>query len=122
MYSLKGFLKKKMDTQQISEKFQKREFVITDNSSQYPQDIIFQLVQDKVSLIETANEGDEITVHFNLRGREWTSPKDGQVKYFNSLDAWKIDQEAASPLAQSDDPGATEDSFLPDQEDDDLPF
>ena len=30
-------------------------------------------------------------VSFNLRGREWTSPQ-GEVKYFNSLDAWRIEK------------------------------
>jgi hypothetical protein len=37
------------------------------------------------------NAGEQIEVSFNLRGREWTSPQ-GEVKYFNSLDAWRIDK------------------------------
>jgi len=122
MYSLKGSLKKKMDVQQINDTFKKREFVVTENSGQYPQDILFQLVQDKVNLIDTINEGGELTVHFNLRGREWTSPKDGQVRYFNSLDAWKIDLDNSAPATPTDDPGATEESFAQEQGDDDLPF
>ena len=71
---LTGTLKVKSNEQQISEKFRKREFVITDNSSQYPQHIMFQLTQDKCSLLDSYNVGDEIKVYFNLRGREWTSP------------------------------------------------
>lgn len=85
-----GILKVKGNTQQVSEKFKKREFVITDNSSQYPQHIQFQLVQDKTNILDTYNVGDEIKVYFNLRGREWTNPQ-GEVKYFNSLDAWRIE-------------------------------
>ena len=91
MYSLTGAVKVKKETQQISEKFKKREFVVTDNSGQYPQDILFQLTQDKTSLLDSVNEGEEITVNFFLRGREWTSPQ-GEVRYFNSLDVWKIDK------------------------------
>ena len=29
-------------------------------------------------------------IEFSLRGREWRSPS-GDVKYFNSLDVWKIE-------------------------------
>ena len=90
MYNVTGTLKVKNQEQQISEKFKKREFVITDNSSQYPQHISFQLTQDKCSLLDTCKVGDEIKVHFNLRGREWTNPQ-GEVKFFNSLEAWKIE-------------------------------
>lgn len=90
MFTLKGKLIVKGDEQQINEKFKKREFVVQDDSTQYPQVIQFQLVQDKCSLLDAYNEGDEISVNFNLRGREWTSPKDGQVKYFNTLEAWKL--------------------------------
>jgi hypothetical protein len=31
-----------------------------------------------------------VEVSFNLRGREWTSPT-GDVKYFNTLEAWRIE-------------------------------
>ena len=85
-----GILKVKSEAQQVSEKFKKREFVITDNSSQYPQHISFQLTQDKCNLIDQYNVGDELKIHFNLRGREWTSPKN-EVKYFNTLEAWRIE-------------------------------
>ena len=61
--------------QQVSDKFKKREFVITENSSQYPQHISFQLTQDRCALLEPFKEGAEIKVFFNLRGREWTSPE-----------------------------------------------
>jgi hypothetical protein len=35
--------------------------------------------------------GNQLEVSFNLRGREWTSPA-GEVKYFNTLEAWKIER------------------------------
>ena len=34
--------------------------------------------------------GEEIKVSFNLRGREWT--RDNEVRYFNTLDAWRIER------------------------------
>lgn len=83
------------DVQQVSASFKKREFVLqyADNPM-YPQYPFFQFVQDKVDLLNLFNVGDTVKVEFNLNGREWTSPQ-GEVKYFNSLDAWKITLESA---------------------------
>ena len=91
MFKLSGTVKKVFPTVQVSEKFSKREFVVTESSSMYPQDILFQLTQDKCSMLDGVNVNDSIEVSFNLRGREWTNPQ-GEVKYFNSLDAWRIDR------------------------------
>jgi hypothetical protein len=91
MFKLSGTVKKVFQTVQVSEKFSKREFVVTESTGMYPQDILFQLTQDKCSLLDGVNENDSIEVSFNLRGREWTNPQ-GEVKYFNSLDAWRIDR------------------------------
>ena len=86
-----GILKVKQDTVQVSDKFKKREFVIelTDNPK-YPQFINFQLVQDSCPMIDQFNLDDKIRVEFDLRGRKWTDPN-GVDKYFNSLQAWKIE-------------------------------
>lgn len=87
--NITGKLKAKFDTQKVSEKFQKREFVLTtEASTPYPQHVSFQLTQDKVNLLDNFNEGDELEVHFNLRGREWNGPQG--IKYFNTLEAWEI--------------------------------
>ena len=105
---LKGLVKVVSETVQVNEKFSKREFVITDSSSMYPQDIMFQLTQDKCGLIDGVKAGDELNVHFNLRGREWTSPQ-GEVKYFNTLEAWRIErgneapQQAPAPMDKPND-------------------
>ncbi|MEI6489657.1 MAG: DUF3127 domain-containing protein [Bacteroidota bacterium] len=95
-----GVLKVKGETVRVSDKFTKREFVITDNSSQYPQHISFQLTQDKCSLLDAYQVGSEIKVHFNLRGREWTSPQ-GELKHFNSLEALRIEGGGASNKSNS---------------------
>ncbi len=89
-----GQLKLKYDTQKVSEKFQKRDFVLsTDLSTPYPQHVSFQVTQDKCSMLDTFNEGDEIKVQFNLRGREWNGPQG--IKFFNTLEAWRIEKVAA---------------------------
>jgi len=120
-YTLTGKVKVINDVQQISDTFKKREFVITDDSSQYPQHISFQTVQDKTKELDGINVGDEIEVSFNLRGREWTSPQ-GELKHFNSLDCWRIKPAgAAAPMQQVAPPSAADLPPLPDAEDD-LPF
>ena len=66
-----GQLKMKASTQVVSDKFSKRDFVLaTDLSTPYPQFVSFQVTQDKCAVLDGYNVGDEIKVHFNLRGRE----------------------------------------------------
>lgn len=85
-----GTFHMKQETQTVSDKFKKREFVLkTEGSTPYPQFVSFQVTQDKCSLLDSYNEGDEIKVHFNLRGREWNGLKG--IKYFNTLEAWRIE-------------------------------
>ena len=130
MYKFQGKIKVINDTQEISEKFKKREFVVTDTSSMYPQDVMFQSVQDKCAILDEFSVEDEVEVSFNLRGREWTSP-DGVVKYFNTLDAWRIEKMGQSNSIPASGPSdmnlntettaaATDDSNT--DKGDDLPF
>ncbi len=127
MYKFQGKIKVINETQEISEKFKKREFVVTDTSSMYPQDVMFQSVQDKCDMLNGYGVEDQVEVSFNLRGREWTSP-DGVVKYFNTLDAWRIEKvgqgggiPAAGPSDMSLDAQAAP-AAKATEEKDDLPF
>jgi hypothetical protein len=120
-YELTGTLKLKKDEQKVSDTFKKREFVVTDNSSNYPQHILFQLKQDKCRILDNYNPGDEVKVSFFISGREWS--KDGSVKYFTSLDAWRIDGvEKGSSSNQDSGSYATEAALPATEEQDDLPF
>ena len=89
--NVKGRLHLKGETQQISQKFAKRDFVIQ-TEDKYPQLILLQLTQDKCPLLDDYEVGDAIDADINIRGREWTSPK-GEVKYFNTLEAWRFNRE-----------------------------
>ena len=124
MFKINGILKVKNDTQVISDKFQKREFVVTDASGNYPQDILFQLTQDRTNLLDDFNVNEVVNVTFNIRGREWTSPK-GEVKYFNSLDAWKLEKAdgGGAPTPADVEPKSADSAeTLVEEDDDDLPF
>ena len=78
--------------------FQKRDLVIT-TEEQYPNDIIIQFTQSKCALLDTLQVGQRVNVHFNLQGREWTSPQ-GEVKYFNTVVGWKIELIQTTNVAQ----------------------
>ena len=77
-------------TQEIGAKgFRKRELVVT-TAEDYPQMLLIEFTQDKVDLLNNFSEGQSVKVAINLRGREWINPQ-GEAKYFNSLQGWKID-------------------------------
>ena len=124
MFNVSGTLKEVYQEQQVSDRFKKREFVLTVTSSQYPQYVIFQLTQDKCSLIDPFQAGEEIKVHFNLRGREWKD-KEGKIRYFNSLEAWKLEKGASANTATVSTSVSQEsvpESFSNKSVEDDLPF
>ena len=98
-YQLVGKLKMIKDLEQISETFRKREFVVTVQDGDYPQDIMFQSANKNSDAINSFAVGSDVSVTFNLRGREWTSPQ-GEVKHFNTLDAWRIEAATMQAPAQ----------------------
>lgn len=97
-----------MDTQQVTATFRKREFVVEfAENPMYPQFILFQLVQDRVELLSGFEVGAMIDVSFNLRGRSWTSPS-GETKFFNSLEAWRINPAAQPEMGGQAQPGMSQ--------------
>jgi hypothetical protein len=127
-YELTGKLLIKFDTTQRTESFKTREFVVEKsediNGKVITNYIKFQCVQDRTTIIDRVNVGDEIKVHFNIRGSKWE--KDGRVSYFNNLDAWRIEQ-VLKPGNNSDSDNEyfePLDTFTSTSEDavDDLPF
>ena len=80
---LNGKVKLVMDLQTWDSGFTKREFVITTNE-QYPQDVKFECIKDKTSLLDGISNGDDIEVSFNVRGNEYNG------KYYVNLQAWRL--------------------------------
>lgn len=111
MYNLKGSVCRIGETQQLSDSFKKRTFVIKDNSDKYPQTIEFETTQDRTDLLNGLSVGQEVEVTFFLRGREWTG-KDGSTRIFNTLDAWKVEVLSGDTKKQE--------TLV--EQDDDLPF
>ncbi|MEO0310878.1 MAG: hypothetical protein RIQ89_535 [Bacteroidota bacterium] len=120
-----GKIKQVFETQVVSDRFKKRDFVVTEvSNAQYPQHISFQLTQDKCDLLNSYRDGDDVKVHFNLRGREWKSPQ-GEIKYFNTLEAWKLEKiGSGASNTNYEQEAASMDTFNsgPSEASDDLPF
>lgn len=133
-FELEGKLIEKFDVQQVSDSFKKREFVVETTEEGggrvFTEQIKFQLIQDKTSLIDSMPINSDVKVSFNLKGRRWE--KDGRVNYFTNLDAWRVEAKSAtdSPSQASVSPPSQEpaptsfnaNDFDGQEEEDDLPF
>jgi hypothetical protein len=88
------------DTQQVSERFSKREFIVelADNPK-YPQHVKFQCTGDRCAQLDGLSKGDQVRIEFSLRGRLYTSKKTGEEDCFTSLDAWKVERIGAARSA-----------------------
>ena len=113
-FEIEGTVILKEETNQVREKFKKREFVIevtNEKNSDWNDFIKFQLTQDRTELLDNVSINDVINVHFNIKGRKWE--KDGKVNYFSNLEAWRI-----VPVSSSAQPEASTTEPV----EDDLPF
>lgn len=85
-FEVEGKLHRIFPTEQKSQSFQAREFVLEVPDGNYPQLVKFQAVQDRCALLDNFSEGDRIKVSFDLRGREWNG------KFLTNLNAWRIER------------------------------
>lgn len=124
--TITGTIKVVGKTQDVSDKFRKRELVVTEPSGQRPQHIPVEFTQDRCGLLDGYNPGDEVTVSCYVNGREWAG-RDGVTKYFLSLSGNRIERSgnAAGPSSnggyQSAPPPSAAD-MPPAGDEDDLPF
>ncbi|MDA8685682.1 DUF3127 domain-containing protein [Robiginitalea sp.] len=105
--------------------FRKRELIVT-TDEQYPQHLMIEFVQDKTDLLDAYKVGQPVKVSINLRGREWTNPQ-GEVKYFNSIQGWRIESLQPASTDSGLPPVPPLDAFEPadnlrEEDHDDLPF
>jgi len=92
-FEITGRLVAKYDTVQRKETFKTREFVIEKteefNGRTVSNYIKFQCVQDRTTMPDRFNIGDEVKVSFNIKGTKWV--KDGRENYITNLDAWRME-------------------------------
>ena len=132
-FEIAGKLIVKGETQQVSDRFKKREFVIEKEEQKgemtFTDTIKFQLVQDKCDLLDDVNLNDELKISFNIKGNRWE--KNGNVSYFVNLDAWRVEKLSGTDAgagsgsfgaAAAEAPFPSSEPDISGQEDDDLPF
>ena len=123
---VQGSIKVIGEVQEISATFKKRELVVS-TDEQYPQTLSIEFIQDKTELLNKFEIGQNVKVSINLRGREWENPQTKEIKYFNSIQGWRIELLENS---SSDDDLPPLDNLSPfepasetnDEDLDDLPF
>lgn len=115
-YDLTGKIKLIQEPKTFDSGFTKREMVVVVEDGKYPQPISIEFVQDKVSLLDDLQAGDEVTVTFDIRGREYNG------RYFNNLQGWKITTLASDASAGQQIPSSIPPGPPPGDYDDDIPF
>lgn len=105
-YEIKGTIHTVGQTKVVSDKFSKREFVVSVKDGKYEQLIEMQATGDRIGQLDALNFGDSVHVEFNIRGREWRNPSGG-VKYFTTLEAWRIKKTGAATTSPAQSRAAT---------------
>lgn len=111
-YELTGKIKLIQEPKTFSSGFTKREMVVTVEDGKYPQEINLEFVQDKIALLDDLQPGQEVTVSFDIRGREYNG------RYFNNLQGWKVVTQGDAPAAPAEEPPFP----TPADFDEDIPF
>lgn len=93
----------------------KQDFIVK-YGDKYINEVCFTVLNDKIELLYFEN-GDKITVHFNLKSNEW------QGKYFTNVICWKIEKIRDSQRKPDAEPiSETKFEEVKGVEGDDLPF
>ena len=110
-----GIMHDKFDTQQITETFKKREFVlehsINRNDRKFTDYIKFQLVGERCSLIDQIEVGAKVKVFFNIKGRK--DEKSSITRYFNNLDVWRLESISNNEMVEDEFPDMEINDSLP---------
>lgn len=130
---------------QITDTFQKRDAIIQidevgNNGQTYTQHITLEIKQKACEYWDGISKGDTVSCKCRLRGRLYTRRDTGEEASFTSVDAWRVDVDAAwsadadpaapgpmpEPPAQPVPPATREPGVLPPEDEDktkeDIPF
>lgn len=123
-YEIVGKLVAVFEIVQRKETFKTREFVIEKTEDIGGRVITnyvkFQCVQDRTSMPDRFNLGDEVKVQFNIKGTKWV--KDGRENYITNLDAWRMETMKLGQSSGANDSVNYNDMPPPSDNIDDLPF
>jgi hypothetical protein len=117
-------------TQVISDKFQKREMILNTGAN-FNNLVQIQFTQNNCELLDSVKVGEFVEIDINIGGREWTNPNTGELKYFVTIDGWRISIQEGSEQNKPQIPSEpakkqpkpkTQPETTVDDDDDDLPF
>ena len=116
-YELTGKIKLIQEPKTFDSGFTKREMVVIVEDGKYPQEINIEFVQDKTALLDNLRPGEEVTVTFDIRGREYNG------RYFNNLVGWKLEPaDSGARGTDEEPPPGTDDFDAPREFDEEPPF
>ena len=107
---VQGGVKLIWEIQKIGKKGFVEAGLIVETNGEYPQPINIEFTGDNTDFLAKLSVGDLVKVSINLRGREWTSPE-GVVKYFNSIQGWKVENLSPTEMEPATKTHLEEDDF-----------
>jgi hypothetical protein len=90
-YEITGKVVHLEKTVDVSDRFRKREFVISktdtnpNTNTSYTNEIKFQAVQNNCGLLDKISIGDTVDIKFNIKGTKW------KETWFNNLDVYSVE-------------------------------
>jgi len=118
--NVQGKIKVIGTTETIGAKAFRKRLVVIETAEQYPQLIPIEFTQDKTSLLDNFNVGDDANVSINLRGSEW------QGKYYANIQGWRIEKSESEKESQRTPPfdgkEPINNALQQETEESDLPF
>ena len=128
-FEMEGTVKVINEVQTFASGFSKREFVIEVEDGKFPQMVKFECLKEKTTLIDDYAVGENVKVHFDIRGNEYNG------RYFVNLNAWKLEKpgggaapandgfaDQGAPPSHLSEPPADYGSAQGAPSDDDIPF
>lgn len=83
-FKLEGAIINKLPAKQVSETFRIQEFILKVGDDKYPQEVKFQLVNDKIYLLDFIQVNDTVELVFELRGRAY------KETHYNTLNVLEV--------------------------------
>lgn len=92
-----GKIRKIGETESIGGNGFTKRLLVIDTIEQFSQPLPIEFIKDKCSILDNYNVGDTVKVGVNLRGSEFN------LKFYVSLNGWKINKEAPATDLPNDD-------------------
>lgn len=86
-------------SQRTGNQWARASYIIEHEHGQYPKRMVFEVSNGRIQELNI-QVGEQLTVHVNVDVREYPQ---GSGKFFNSIEAWKVDRQAQQvqqPMAQ----------------------